>query len=211
MQTLHTLLTLKKLYLLRALGVKYCNPQPPIYTQDSFKINNPANLQKLIQECQLCPQESSIPHIGLYNLKSKITFLSLNPILDIQLRFTSKNSQMLKKIIENVLLLSLKEVSILSLLKCEIPKISQHQCYQSCKSYLFKQLEFSENKLIVLLGQEVYEFFCDNKTPYENLQGKPLKWGDFLLFPTFSLTQLLRQPQLKIQAHQEFLTLKGYL
>ncbi|WP_104721146.1 uracil-DNA glycosylase family protein [Helicobacter mesocricetorum] len=211
MQTLHTLLTLKKLYLLQALGMKYCNPQPTIHPKNSFKISNPTTLQKLIQECQLCPQKSSAPHIGLCNLESKITFLSLTPILDTQLRFASKSSQMLKKIIENVLLLSIKEVSILSLLKCELPKISQYQCYQSCKDYLLKQLEFSQNKLIVLLGEEVYRFFCDDKTPYENLQGKSLKWGDFLLFPTFSLMQLLSQPQLKVQAYQEFLTLKGYL
>ena len=163
MQTLQRALLLQKLYLLKSIGFDYCNLQFQKPLQTQFPSQSPKNLNQIIKECQLCPQKLSPPHTGLCNPRSKLLFLTMMPILDLQMRFVSKGALMLKKIIENVFALQLQEVSILSLLKCEIPK---------------------------------------------NTQDKLLKWNGLKLFPTFSLTQLLRQPEFKIQAHKEFLTLK---
>ncbi|MDE5592228.1 MAG: uracil-DNA glycosylase family protein [Helicobacter sp.] len=211
MQTLSTLLALKKLYIMQSIGVEYCDPIFIKTLQSSFKTNNLSTLHKIIQECQLCTKKSSAPYVGLCNPNSKIAFLSLTPILDHQLRFASKGAQMLKKIIENVFLLSLKDASILSLLKCDIPKTAQEESFHTCKSYLLEQIKFCKSKAIILLGQETYQYFCQDSTPYEKLQGKVLQWGDSLLLPTFSLMQLLANPQLKTKAHQEFLNLKAHL
>lgn len=211
MQTLHQALLLKKLYLLESIGFDYCDLQFQKPAQKQFPSQNPKNLNHSIQQCQLCPQKLSSPHIGLCNPRSKLLFLTMTPLLDLQMRFVSKGAQMLKKIIENVFTLPLQEVSILSLLKCEIPKSAQAECSKNCMGYFLKQLEFSQSPVIVALGEEVYGALTQDRTPYKNLQGKLLKWNATGLFPTFSLTQLLRQPELKTQAHKEFLTLKGYL
>lgn len=208
MQTLQRVLLLQKLYLLKSIGFDYCNLQFQKPLQTQFPSQSPKNLNQIIKECQLCPQKLSPPHTGLCNPRSKLLFLTMMPLLDLQMRFVSKGALMLKKIIENVFALQLQEVSILSLLKCEIPKNTQDKCAKNCMGYFLKQLEFSQSKIIVILGEEVYSTLTQDKTPYKDIQGKLLKWNGLKLFPTFSLTQLLRQPELKIQAHKEFLTLK---
>ncbi|EES89847.1 uracil-DNA glycosylase family protein [Helicobacter canadensis] len=208
MQTLHQALLLQKLYLLKSIGFDYYDLQFQKPLQTQFPSQNQKNLNQAIKECQLCPQKLSQPHIGLCNPHSKLLFLTITPLLDLQTRFVSKGALMLKKIIENVFALPLQQVSILSLLKCEIPKNTQEECTKNCMGYFLKQLEFSQSKTIVILGEEVYNALTQDKTPYKNIQGKLFKWNHLKLFPTFSLAQLLRQPELKIQAHKEFLTLK---
>ncbi|HJF82790.1 uracil-DNA glycosylase family protein [Helicobacter pullorum] len=211
MQQLQQALLLKKLYLLKSMDFHYCDVYFKKPTQKSFQSNNAKDLHSSIQACQLCSQKLSKPHTGLCNPNSKITFISTIPILDTQLRFASKGAQMLKKIIENVFELHLNEVSILSLLKCEIPQTTQKDAIENCFGYLLKQLEFSHTQTIVILGETTYNHFTKDKTPYKNIQGKILTWNHYTLFPTFSLMQLLTNQSLKAQAHREFLTLKGYL
>lgn len=78
-------------------------------------------------------------------------------------------------------------------------------------SYFLKQVEFAQGKVIVLLGAEVYFYLTQDGSRYESVQGKLLQWNHWSLFPTFSLNQLLRQPELKTKAHKEFLNLKALL
>ncbi len=211
LQTLHQALLLKKLYLLQSCGFSFCNPQFLVPTQKGFQSQNKQDLKSLIESCKLCAQKSSPASAGLCNQDSKLIFLTLLPVLDSQLRFTSKGAQMLKNIIERVFTLKIQSVSILSLLKCEIPQNAQKTCIESCMGYFLKQIEFAQGRVIVLLGAEVYFYLTQDGSHYENVQGKMLKWNHFNLFPTFSLNQLLRQPELKIKAHQEFLNLKELL
>lgn len=211
MQTLHQALILKKLYLLQSCGFDYCNPQFLIPTQKRFQSQNRQDLKSIIESCKLCPQKSSSASVGLCNKNSQLIFLSLLPLLDSQLRFTSKSAQMLKNIIERVFHIGLQKVSILSLLKCEIPQDAQKDCVESCLGYFLKQVEFAQSKVIVLLGEEVYFYLTQDGSCYENVQGKMLEWNHLNLFPTFSLSQLIRQSELKIKAHKEFLHLKELL
>ncbi|MDE5925647.1 MAG: uracil-DNA glycosylase [Helicobacter sp.] len=211
MQTLHQALLLKKLYLLQSFGFDYCNPQFLVPAQKRFQSQNQGDLRQLIESCKLCAQKTSLPSAGLCHQNSKLIFLTLMPLLDSQSRFASKSAQMLKNIIERVFDLSLREVSILSLLKCEIPQNSQQICIESCMGYFLKQIEFAQSPILVLLGAEAYFYLTQDGSDYGNVQGKLLKWNHLKLFPTFSLSQLLRQPELKINAHKEFLHLKELL
>lgn len=211
LQTLHQALLLKKLYLLQSCGFVYCDPQYLVPAQRGFQSQNQKDLRKWIESCKLCAQKSSPACAGLCNRDSQLIFLTLLPLLDSQLRFASKSAQMLKNIIERVFHLGLQNVSILSLLKCEIPQNAQKDCVESCMSYFLKQVEFAQGKVIVLLGAETYFYLTQDGSRYENVQGKLLQWNHLSLFPTFSLNQLLRQPELKTKAHKEFLNLKALL
>lgn len=211
MQTLHQALLLKKLYLLQSCGFDFCNPQFVTPVQRGFQSQNQQDLKTLIESCKLCVQKSSPACAGLCNPSSRLIFLTLSPLLDSQLRFASKAAQMLKNIIERVFCLSLQEVSILSLLKCEIPQNAQKTCVESCMGYLLKQLEFAQSKVVVLFGADTYFYFTQDGSNYEQVQGKLFEWNHLSLFPTFSLNQLLRQPELKVNAHKELLNLKELL
>ncbi|WP_297814156.1 uracil-DNA glycosylase family protein [uncultured Helicobacter sp.] len=211
MQTLHQALLLKKLYLLQSCGFDFCNPQFLVPAQSGFQSQNQGDLKSLIESCKLCVQKSSSACAGLCNQDSKLVFLTLLPLLDSQLRFASKAAQMLKNIVEHVFNLNLQNVSILSLLKCEIPQNAQKVCVESCIGYFLKQLEFAQGKVIVLLGADAYFHLTQDGSCYENVQGKLLEWNRLSLFPTFGLNQLLRQPELKVKAHKELLNLKELL
>ncbi|TLD84052.1 uracil-DNA glycosylase [Helicobacter sp. MIT 11-5569] len=211
MQTLHQALLLKKLYLLQSCGFSYCEPQFLAPIQQRFQSQNTSDLKAMIEACKLCAQKSSQPNFGLCHANSKLVFVTLFPLFSGQMRFGSKASIMLKNIIEGVFKLSLKEVSILSLLKCEIPKQNEQASIEACMGYFLKQLEFCGAKTLVILGAEVYSYLTKDGNSYNSVQGKLLKWNHYEVFPTFALSLLVRQPELKIAAHKEFLELRQLL
>lgn len=208
LQTLHQALLLKKLYLLQSCGFFYCEPQFLAPTQQRFQSQNAGDLRKIVESCRLCTQKSSQPNFGFYNANSKLVFVTLLPLFDKQIRFSSRASIMLKNIIEGVFKLSLGEVSIFSLLKCEISKQNEQKSVESCMGYFLQQLEFCGAKIFVILGSEAYYYLTKDKNSYSNVQGKLFRWNHYSVFPTFSLLSLIRQPELKINAHREFLELK---
>lgn len=211
MQTLHQALLLKKLYLLQSCGFSYCEPQFLAPTQQRFESQNVRDLKLAVEACKLCVQQSSEPNFGFCNANSKLAFVTLFPLFDRQMRFSSKVSIMLKNIIEEVFKLSLKEISILSLLKCEIPSQNQQESVEMCMGYFLKQLEFCGAKTLVVLGADAYAHLTKDNSHYHNVQGKFLQWNCYTLFPTFALTLLMRQPELKINAYKEFLDLKCFI
>lgn len=208
MQTLHQALLLKKLYLLESCGFSYCDPQFLAPAQKGFQSRNASDLQGIIESCKLCALKNSPASFGLCYSDSKLVFITLAPILDAQMRFNSNTAIMLKNIIEKVFLLPLNKVSILSLLKCEIPKAQEQTSIESCMGYFLKQLEFSNAKVLVVFGQEAYAYLTKDGSHYPNVQGKLLRWNHWEVFPTFALQTLVRQPELKLDAHKEFLRLK---
>ena len=213
MQALHQAMLLKKLYLLRALGFVYSNP---IFTKaraSNFQAKDINSLDLMIKNCKLCPKKAQnlMPNAGLCNKDSKIVFVSLFPLLDGNLRFSSKSSEMLLKIITNVFHLEVCNVSILSLLKCEIPKSDLQDSLQSCAPFFQKQLEFTQCKNIITLGSEAYFYLTNDGTAFERIKGQLLQWQNRNLFPCFSPLDLLKNPSLKTQAHKDFINIKGYL
>lgn len=211
MQILHKALLLKKMYLLQNFGFEYVEPKILQSLQKSFDFKNLGSLCGAINSCTLCKHRNSKAHVGIINSNSKLMFVSLFPILDNENRFTSKGADMLLNIIKKVLNLEMQEVSITSLIKCEMNMTYSKEGFSNCQDYFLKQLEFSNAQKIVCLGSEAYGLLCDVGLRYEESQGRFLKWNGYDLFPTFSISQLLRQPKLKIQAHKEFLTIKGSL
>lgn len=169
------------------------------------------DLKLAVEACKLCAQQSLEPSFGFCNANSKLAFVTLFPLFDWQMRFSSKVSIMLKNIIEEVFKFSLKEVSILSLLKCEIPSQNQQESVKMCMGYFLKQLEFCGAKTLAILGEDAYAHLTKDNSHYHNVRGKFLQWNGCTLFPTFALTLLMRQPELKINAYKEFLDLKSFL
>ena len=208
---IHKALLLKKMYLLQNFGFEYVDPKMFQVLQRNFDFKNLDSLCDAVNSCTLCKNRNSKAHVGIVNYNSKLMFVSLFPILDYENRFTSKGSDMLLNIIKNVLNLDIKDVSITSLLKCEMNVLNSEECFNNCKDYFLKQLEFSNTQKIVCLGSETYEILCDKNVNYKEAHGRFLEWNGYIMFPTFSISQLLRQPKLKIQAHKDFLTIKGSL
>ncbi|MDD6055986.1 MAG: uracil-DNA glycosylase family protein [Helicobacter sp.] len=210
MHKLHRALLLEKLYLLQSCGFSYCDPQFLAPKTIGFKKENEQDFKKIVESCKLCDKKGA-SNFGLCNKNSKMAFVSLMPILDGQLRFAGNMAQMLKNIIEKVFFLKINEVSILSLLKCEIPLNAQNASVEQCSGYFLKQLEMCGAKILVILGGDVYAYLTQDGSHYNKVQGKVLQWNQITIFPTFSLGVLMRDVRLKAVAHRELLLLKEFM
>ena len=72
-----------------------------------------------------------------------------------------------------------------------------------------KILEYiQENSERGFNASEIYAYLTKDGSHYPNVQGKLLRWNHWEVFPTFALQTLVRQPELKLDAHKEFLRLK---
>ncbi len=201
------LLQLKQLYKRQACGEKYANA---LFTPKS---NAPIgqDINTLIKNCSLCNRikHCKAPNIGLINPQASICFISEIPLVsDTQAFVQNKSAIMLQNIITNVFKLPLSQVSILSLIKCDPlnPHFERSEIL-SCKDYALTQLQNLTPKVCVLLGDVVSEYILGNR-----LEHSRILWHNnkkFLI--TYALNELVRNPSLKTQAHNDFLIAKGQL
>lgn len=201
------LLQLKQLYKRQACGERYTNtlfrPQPNALPTH--------NTDVLIKNCSLCNRikHCKEPSIGLINPQASICFISEIPLVsDTQAFVQNKSAIMLQNIITNVFKLPLSQVSILSLIKCDPlnPHFERSEIL-SCKDYALTQLQNLAPKVCVLLGDVVSEYILGNR-----LEHSRILWHNnkkFLI--TYALNELVRNPSLKTQAHNDFLIAKGQL
>ena len=135
----------------RLLGETYTN------TNLDKPQNKPLNKQVYegIENCNLCKRhQNSKPVIGLFNPTSKLTFITLTPMLDSQLNFLNNlKAAMLESIIQKVFNCPLKDCSILSLLKCDSNSLNLEEEINACLFHLTWQLDNSASKVIVVFGE----------------------------------------------------------
>ena len=72
--------------------------------------------------------------------------------------YTGRSGESLKKMIENVLNLSISDVYFTHAVKCKtlnsnLPSASE---FDSCKAYLLSQIDFVQPKVLVTLGENAY-------------------------------------------------------
>lgn len=201
------LLQLKQLYKRQTCGERYTNA---IFTeQPNTPIAN--STDSLIKNCSLCNRikHCKSPSVGLINLEASVCFISEIPLINESGAFVqNKSAIMLQNIISNVFKLSLSQVSILSLIKCDPinPHFEKSELL-SCKPYALTQLQSLNPKVYVLLGDVVSEHILGN-----HLEHSRILWHNnkrFLI--TYALNELVRNPSLKTQAHNDFLIAKGQL
>ncbi len=127
--------------------------------------------------------------------------------------YAGRSGTTLKKMIENVLYMDVASLYITHGVKCkplgaQLPSNSE---IQSCKAYLFKQIELVSPKVIMALGPEAYELLTGDTTPFEQVRGQQIRFGNALVVPIYHPAFLLRNPSLKRVAMHDLQTIKGLL
>ncbi len=221
MQKIEQYLELKKLYLERMCGTTFM----PLKTlkhantasSNMGNANSFADLSANIQQCQLCLlcNTKAKPNAGYGNSHAKIAFITQTPLTTTSNATTlvARGGEMLQDMIEHVLCLSLKEVSLLSLLKCT-PQIGQEvtqELVNSCSPYLFEQLFILKPKIIVTLGEEVTQVFLRINENFEEIRGKVSLWEHTKLIPLYSPRFLLKNPSLKKETMKDLIFIKSLL
>lgn len=196
-------LLLKQLYLRKMCGERYCNDFTP--PKKIINKQSKITLSQVIQNCALCELSKSAEskNAGFLNKNAKVCFITLKPISP-----HSASFDMIENIAKKVL--CVESYSILSLIKCDTALQVGQNHIVSCGDYLKTQLRQMDCSLCIAFGVEVAHFVLENDNPIDSLRGRILSnIKDFIV--TFHTSDLLRNPQLKKSALEDFKVAKIYL
>ncbi len=192
--------TLRSLYMERLLGETYTDIS--LTTPQNKPLNK--QVHEGIENCNLCKRyQHSKPVVGLFNAQSKITFITLTPMLDSQLHFLNNlKAVMLESIIQKVFNYPLKDCNILSLLKCDSNSLNLEEEINACLPHLTWQLDNSASKVIVVFGEVLPKRLLNLSKEESFGRIVSLKTKHFL--STYALEDMLKNPTLKKEALAHF-------
>jgi DNA polymerase len=219
MKSFQNLILLQNLYRLKAIGFEYI---------DHFSLNEknnyeqPNSLEELVHnvtQCHLCDlSKSRTQSMGGYgNANANLVIIDdlVSQAQDsASSYYVGRSGETLKNMIEKVLHLSVNDVYMTHAIKCkplQSNKPSPSE-WNSCKGYLFSQLEFIRPKVIVTLGEEAYAHLTNDTTDnFENVRGHVIDYKEYKLIPIYHPQYLLRNPELKKITLNDLHTIKSCL
>jgi DNA polymerase len=127
--------------------------------------------------------------------------------------YAGRSGETLKNMIEKVLKISIDDVYATHAIKCKPLKSNKPSPSElnSCKAYLFSQIEFIKPKLIVTLGEEAYSCLTQDNGNFENVRGHVINFQNYKLIPIFHPLYLFRNPELKKPTMHDLKTIKSCL
>ncbi len=197
---------LQNLYRLKALGFDYCDPL--IVNDRTLSGELPDNLeavQHIAGSCHLCDLGKNRRHgmkgFGTAQARVMIVDAFVSMAQDESGEyFAGRSGTSLQNMITNVLEIPLFDVYLTHAVKCKASgsnRPSQSEC-QSCMPYWRKEVELVRPKIIVTLGPDAYSLVTGDETPFEQIRGHKIEFGqDVLLFPIYHPQYLLRNPSKK--------------
>jgi uracil-DNA glycosylase family 4 len=193
---------------------------------DHFSINEknnflkPNSLDELssnISSCHLCDlsksRRQSMGGFGNQNADLMIIDFSISQTQDsTNSYYAGRSGETLKNMIENVINLDVNDVFLTHCIKCKPlnsnkPSPSE---WDSCKSYLFAQIEFIKPKVVVTLGNDAYKHLTQDDN-FENVRGHMINFKEYKLVPIYHPGFLLRNPDLKKITLNDLKTIKSCL
>lgn len=210
---------LQNLYRLKALGFSYSDPfvtNRPTQTQELP--NDMMALQRIMEQCHLCDlsksRQQSMSGTGNINAQLMIVdaFVSVSEDAT-NSYYVGKSGESLVKMIENVLMMRKEDLFFTHAVKCKplgTNTPSSSEC-SSCKPYLYKQIERIKPKVVMTLGEEAYKLLSGDDTPFEQVRGQKINFGDYIIIPIFHPQYLLRNPSMKVETLNDLKTIKSCL
>jgi len=218
LKSYQNLILLQNLYRLKAIGYEYTDPFNANEKNSYEKANSLDALCKNIATCHLCDlsksRTQSMSGYGNPNADVMIIDYQVSQTQDTSNSYYSgRSGETLKNMIENVLMLSVNDVYVTHAIKCKTLKSNKPSPseWNSCKSYLFSQVEFIKPKIVVTLGNEAYHTFTEDKDNFENVRGHVIEFKNYKLIPIYHPQYLLRNPQLKKITLNDLKAIKGSL
>ena len=169
---------------------------------DSFK--------ESICHCQECPLGKTRQNFvfGVGNPQAKIVFVGEAPGKQEDLQgvpFVGRAGKLLDKILAAITL-TRDDVYICNVLKCRPPENRDPlpSEVEKCEPYLIKQLQLIDPKLIVALGRISACTILKTKDSLKNLRNQIFKYAGIDLLVTYHPAALLRNPNFKKPAWEDF-------
>ncbi len=210
---------LQNLYRLKALGFSYSDPfVTNISTASQQLPDDLTQLQSIIGGCHLCDlsksRRQSMGGTGNPNADLLIIDAYVSVSEDAtNSYYAGRSGESLIKMIENVIGIRKEDVYITHAVKCKplgtnIPSQSE---FASCKPYLYKQIEAIRPKVVMALGPDAYRLLSGDDTPFEQVRGHKINFGDYTIVPIYHPQFLLRNPSLKSETLRDLKIIKSCL
>lgn len=210
---------LQNLYRLKALGFSYSDPfVTNISTASQQLPDDLVQLQSIIGGCHLCDlsksRRQSMGGAGNPNADLLIIDAYVSVSEDASNSYyAGRSGESLVKMIENVIGIKKEDAYITHAVKCKplgtnIPSQSE---FTSCKPYLYKQIEAIRPKVVMTLGPDAYRLLSGDDTPFEQVRGHKINFGDYTIVPIYHPQFLLRNPSLKSETLRDLKIIKSCL
>ncbi len=215
MKKLYKALQLKKLQILKELGIKYVNNLKEIEETPYSLPNSLEELKKIVYNCHLCQLSKTRTKVvfGEGNPKANLMFVGEGPGASedsVGKPFVGRAGEVLTKMIENVLHIKRSEVYISNIVKCRPPnnRVPTPSEALICRVYLFKEIEIVNPKIIVALGSTAYKYLTNDTSKISKIRGHIIDFNGKKLIPTYHPSYLLRNPSAKKEAFADLLKVK---
>lgn len=218
MKSYQNLVLLQNLYRLKLLGFNYIDPFSINTESLIIKPKNIDELNKNIESCHLCDLSKSRKQAmcGIGNNFAKLMIIDFSVSSNdnsLNSYYNGKSGDSLKKMVENILELDISNIYFTHMVKCKplnanLPSLSE---WNSCKQYLFSQIDFIKPKVIVILGEMAYNFFTNEDGNFESVRGHIIDYKDYKLIPIYHPQYLLRNPEKKKTTLKDLKTIKSCL
>ncbi len=168
-------------------------------------------LSKQVSVCTQCDlhKERKNAVFGMGNPFAEIMIIGEGPGQEEDkqgLPFVGKSGQLLDKILAACGFNREEHVFIANIVKCRPPdnRDPLPEERDACLPWLFRQISAIRPKIIILLGSTAVKGLIDPNAKITQLRGKWMEWEGFLVMPTFHPSALLRNPDLKKDAWEDF-------
>lgn len=218
MKSYQNLILLQNLYRLKALGFDYTEP---FVANEKTPHHKPVSLDELfnaVSSCHLCDlsksRTQSMCGYGNTNADVMIIDYNVSKVQDTNNEYyAGRSGEILQNMIKNVLKLSIEDVYYTHAIKCKPLNSNQPSSseWDSCKGYIFSQIEFIAPKVIVTLGSDAYTSITSDEENFENIRGHIIDFKNYKLVPIYHPGYLLRNPELKKTTFNDLKTIKNCL
>jgi len=218
MKNLKNALLLKQLYQLKQLGYRYTSVVPYKEDEPNFTLPNSLNaLKSQANDCHLCTLSKTREKVifGEGNPHASIMFVGDSPSSSDESMgkiFTGRSGEMLTKMIENVLDIKREDIYLTNILKCrsvENKAITPAHAH-TCHSYLLKEIDLVQPKVILTLGESAYFYLTGDDTPFNAVKGIVQQKEAYSIVPTYHPSFLLRNPSAKKEVLNDLLHIKAF-
>lgn len=200
------------------MGFEYTDPFSVNEKNNYEKPNSLNELSQNISTCHLCDlsksRTQSMSGYGNQNADLMIIDYDVSQTQDSSNSYYSgRSGETLKNMIEKVLNLNINDVFLTHAIKCKTLKSNKPSPseWNSCKPYLFSQIEFIQPKVVVTLGNEAYNKVTEDDDNFENVRGHVIDFKNYKLIPIYHPQYLLRNPELKKITLNDLKTIKSCL
>ena len=218
MKSFQNLKILQNLYRLKALGYTYIDPIEVNTPQIKPTANDLESLQRQIATCHLCDfsksRKQSMSGFGTQDAEVLFIDYAVSQIEDEDgSYFSGRSGEMIKNMITKVLELPLEKIFYTHAIKCKPLTLQQEypSQWQSCKAYLFSQIELIQPKVIVTLGEAALNALLGKNEDLKKVRGHIIPFAGKRVIPLYHPTYLLRNPHLKKVAFNDLKTIKSCL